>query len=202
MSDNIYTIGDWTTGTSYVKDDIVKIGANAGTSGFSGYSGNSGYTSQQTLFSNYFNLFFYVLNNHTSSAAFQTDFNKGLFGGMTLDLNGELKPEWIWIPDIENKISHQPLVKTIKFGDSYSQRIKDGVNNSLLQIDLTFNKRHLQETTAMLHFLAARQAKESFLFTARRPYNKRKRFIASQWSDTENSYDNITVEVRFDEVPN
>jgi len=200
--DNIFDVNYWSPSTSYVKDDFVRVGSSGGASGFSGFSGNSGYNSINSLFSNYFNIFFYVLTNHTSTASFQNDYNFGFWGGETLDSNGELKPEFFWTPDVQNKINHQPKVKTILFGDSYAQRIKDGVNNNLLQVELKFERRRLNEATAILHFLASRQAKESFLFTPRRPYNKRKRFIASQWTDTENSYNNITIDVRFDEVPN
>ncbi len=193
MSDNSYDTNFWAPTTSYLIDDFVKVGAQTGVSGFSGYSGSSGFTSTSSLFSNNANIFFYAVTSHTSSASFQTDFNLGYWGGVAVDFNGELKPEFFWLCDVQNKINH---------GDSYSQRIKDGVNNNLLQIELKFERRRLQQATAILHFLAQRQGKESFLFTARRPYDKRKRFIASQWSDTENSYNNLTIDVRFDETPN
>jgi phage-related protein len=52
----------------------------------------------------------------------------------------------------------------VKFGNGYQQRNPDGLFSSLIKMDLTFDKRSEKEAAAILHFLKARKAVQSFVF--------------------------------------
>ncbi len=178
---SIYSTNSWATSTSYNVDDIVKN----------------------------VDFYHYCLEPHTSPGAgsFDTLYNftnnfANLWGGLALDTNGETKPEFIWVPSYNLTVNNNPRVKSIKFGDGYEQRLKDGINNSLLELDLSFENRSLSMTTAILHFLYTRQGTESFLFTPLSPYATQKRFVCRSWTDTFVFYDNYTIRAKFEEVAN
>lgn len=172
MASSIFSITDWATSTLYrVHDPIL-----------------------------YNDLYYYALTEHTSGGSFDTDLDNGKWGGITTDENGETKPIFLWTPSYRSNTNNEPRVNQIQFGDGYSQRLEDGINNVLLNLELNFDNRDLNEATAILHFLYVRKGVESFLFTARPPFGKQKRFICKQWSDTSNFYNDISIRARFEET--
>lgn len=170
MANNIFDIGNWAPNTFYSKDSPVKNG----------------------------NYYYYALVDHTSNGGnFDTDGTK--WGGISTDSNGEIKPTFLWIPSYQSTTNNNPRIKEIKYGDGYTQTSKDGINNLLLDLDLSFDNRKLNEISAILHFFNIRQGTESFLFTPPPPYAKRKRFICKTWNHVPVFYDNHSVKAKFEE---
>ena len=98
-------------------------------------------------------------------------------------------------------VSHEPRVRSIKFGDGYEQRIQDGINADLIKISLTFDGRDMKESTAILHFLESRSAKDFFFFTPPSPYNTRRKFICRTFSSSIVSQGVLNISASFDQVP-
>lgn len=170
MSQNIYSIDDWVASTSYVKNAIVKNG----------------------------NYYYYALTNHTSSSSFETDLAAGnLWGGRITD-NGENKPHFIWKCAPGLSVDNEPKIKKIQFGDGYSQKLNDGINNILPSINLTFENIDTEEVTAILHFLESRAGSESFVFLAPAPRGTLGRWTCERWTDTLDFYNNYTIQAKFD----
>jgi phage-related protein len=120
-------------------------------------------------------------------------------------LNGTLIPNFFWKPAYNSKINNQPRIKVLKFGNGYEQRINDGVNNQLKEIDLIFDNRSENETVSILHFLNARASQESFIYNmptifSKSSTNLNTRFVCPEWNTSYISYNNNTIEVKFREV--
>lgn len=173
MSTNIFTISNWASSTDYLKHDIVLKDSR----------------------------YYYAIIDHTSDSLFTSDFNGGKWGGIEIDLNGTYKPSFIWQPSFGSSVLVTPRVNQIKFGDGYEQRIQDGINNILLELDLTFEKLDLAEFTAICHFLTERKGKESFFFTPPQPFNSRKRFISRSFESSWTNINNNVIKTKFEEMP-
>lgn len=174
MANNIYSILDWVGGSFYKKNAVAKVGS----------------------------FYYYSINTHTASLSFDGDLNAGLWGGAYNDEFGIKKPQFIWTPSYGTSVDNQPKVKIIKFGDGYEQRLKDGINNNLIKVKLTFDKRDEDESFAILHFLYARQGTESFIFIPQAPYASAARFVARAWTDNKIFFNNHTVQTEFEQVVN
>jgi phage-related protein len=118
-------------------------------------------------------------------------------------------PEFIWIPNYASDIENKPSVITIKFGDGYEQRIPDGVNNSLIKLNLIFEGRSEREMKAIVHFLNVRKGIEPFFFNYSFPYNYDsvsqnypKRFMVDEFTSRSVFYDNYTVNAKLSETVN
>lgn len=172
MSDNIYNIDTWQPSTFYYKNKIVQNG----------------------------NYYYYALIDHTSTSNFLNDLNAGDWGGTIYD-RGETKPYFIWKPSYDFENDNKPRIKTIQFGDGYSQDIRDGINNLLLNYNFNFNNRDLREATAILHFLTTRSGSESFLFLCPMPRGVNFRFKVKQWTDKQNFFNNYSITAAFTQVP-
>lgn len=171
MSNSIYNIPNYNSGTTYNRWDIVK-------------SGNFYYYSR--IDSN--------LNNTPSASSNQ-------WGGTSIDsIDGEEKPQFIWKPSYNGQSDHEPSITFIKFGDGYSQRVSRGINNDLLIIDYIFDLRSTSETTAIIHFLKQRNSVEMFLFTPSAPYNIEKRFVCRKFQQAPIFKDNHSIKATFEEV--
>ena len=123
------------------------------------------------------------------------------WGGIaTDDISGETKPNFFWKPSYGNRNNKAPNVKSIKFGDGFEQRIRDGINNNLLNIDYNFDQRDANEARAILHFLESRSGTDYFLFTPHAPFNVQKRFVCSKWQEGRSFIENYTISAGFQEV--
>ncbi len=172
MSQNIYNINSWAQSTNYNKNDIVIQN----------------------------NLYYYAAFNHTSTTDFNTDLNGGSWLGNIYD-RGQNKPFFQWKPSYRGSNENQPKVKPIQFGDGYTQRIPDGINNLLLNYNFVFDVRDLSEATAILHFLASRNASESFCFVPPAPRGNLLRFICPKWSDIQEFLNNYQIQCNFIQNP-
>lgn len=121
-------------------------------------------------------------------------------------LNGNLISNFLWKPSYNSKINNQPKIKVLKFGNGYEQRIIDGLNNELKEINLIFENRNEKETVSMLHFLDLKGAQESFVYNIPTVFLKgnntlNTRFICTEWASSYISYNNYTIETKLREVP-
>lgn len=142
------------------------------------------------------NFFYYAKLDHTSSSVFEP----GNWNGTGSDFNSEIKPLFFWKPSYNSSPKMTPRIKKVQFGNGYVQRLPDGINNNLININLLFELRSTQETTAIAHFLNTRQGTESFLFTPPPPFGKQKRFVCEDWEPNYLFFDNHTIRVVFQEV--
>ena len=120
-------------------------------------------------------------------------------------LNGNLIPNFFWKPSYDASIKNTPKVIINQFGNGYEQRVKDGINNNLINFTLRFDNRNELETTSILHFLAQRNATESFVYNlptiyAKNVLNLNTRFTCMNWESIYVSYNNYQISCEFREV--
>lgn len=156
---------------------------------------NTAYTKNAIV--KYNNYYYYAKQDLASNPSFNTD----SWGGV-ITVNAVTKPHFFWVPAYNTTFDVSPRVKIIQFGDGYEQRVKDGVNNVLLKIDLIFDNLDFREAAAICHFLYARNGTDSFYFTPPSPYSTLKRFVARNYQHRLISYDNHQISAKFEEVNN
>ena len=84
----------------------------------------------------------------------------------------------------------------------YYVRTKDGLNKSLLNMELTFDSRTDKEAKAMVHFLETHQGKNQFEFKPPAPYDiSGKVFVCPKWGHQLIYKENNNVSVNFIEFP-
>ena len=84
----------------------------------------------------------------------------------------------------------------------YYVRTKDGLNKSLINMELTFNSRTDKEAKAMVHFLETHQGKNQFEFKPPAPYDiSGKVFVCPKWGHQITYKENNDVSVNFIEFP-
>lgn len=175
---SIYEVSDYASGSTYEKNDIVKSG---------GY-------------------FWYALQAVPTTQTPST--TSAYWGGMLVaptsnhaSASNVTSPHFIWTPAYNMSVTHEPKVKSIKFGDGYEQRFEDGINNDLIKTSLSFEGRNVKEATAILHFLESRSGSDFFFFTPPSPYNTRRKFTCKSFSSTIVSQGVINISASFDQVP-
>ena len=181
MSTSIYNVPIWAgdPGTQYFVNDIVYV-----------LSGTS-------------KLYYYALIDHTSAGTdISTDRDAGKWAGFQLDSNGINIPYFVWQANYSSSVNVNPKVASTKMGDGYEQRMRDGINNVLLVLDLVFENRSLTETTAITHFLYTRAAVDAFIFYPPPPFNVQKKFVCPSFQDRYVFFDNYTIQATFNEVVN
>ena len=169
---SIYSTANYAGGTTYNINDVVRYPSNS-------------------------NTFYYCLKNSvlgSTPSASSTD-----WGGIS-SWNGETKPKFIWKTNYGGVSVHEPNTLNIQFGDSYSQRITPDINADMLELQLNFELRNEKEAAAILHFLYARRAKESFLFTPAQPHDLEKLFVCRKFNDQYIYYGNHNLSCLFTEV--
>lgn len=167
------TINTWAAGTSYSKNNIVL----------------------------YNSMYFYSLEN-SNQGNVPTSTLGSKWDGI-VSSNSRYVPDFFWKPSYSSQVVHQPRIIRIKFGNGYEQRIEDGINTNLINLDLTFENRDETEAVAILHFLSQRNSKESFIFNVPTAYSKSTfstRFLCSSWNSTYNFYNNYSIRTTFEEV--
>lgn len=160
------------------------------------YNGSIGYSKHDVVKSS--NVYYYALRDMSAGVSVT---NTNYWGGR-IDYFGENKPLFLWNPSYSSNANHSPRTKKINFGDGYQQRIKDGINNSLLDLELIFELRNYKENFAINHFLFSREGYESFIWTPPPPYSSQKIFICEEWTHSEIFRQNHTIRARFLERAN
>lgn len=145
----------------------------------------------------YNNYFYYSKTNNNLN---NTPNEVSSHWGGTVVWNGIIKPKFIWAPSYNHSINVEPRVKVMKYGEGYEQSVPDGINNTLLMLELTFDLRNKTEATAINHFLDRRKGSDSFVFTPTEPYNIEKLFKCRGWSSNYVFFDNFSIRTRFEEV--
>ena len=171
---SIYSISNYAAGSTYYTHDIVRYPSDTNNYYYSTANNHSGKTPS------------------TSSTA---------WGGLS-SWNGITKPKFIWRHNYNAAALHEPMTLSVKFEGGYEQRIVQNLNNDLLKLQVMFDLRTEKETQAIIHFLYARKAQESFLFTPSPPHDLEKLFICRQWEDTYKYFNNHEISCIFEETPN
>lgn len=144
--------------------------------------------------------FYYAIIDHELDIGFPPSPSSTEWGGVTITDTGETKPIFYWDVSHGTKPNFNFRVTTNQMGDGYTQRVADGINNDLMEIDVVFSERDFAEIKAISHFLYSRKGYESFLFTPPRPFQKMKRFICPDFGPTFVFYNNFTINTKFIEV--
>jgi phage-related protein len=142
--------------------------------------------------------FYYCIQGHSG---INTPAVGSAYWGGSISADGAEQHEFIWSPSYSLTANQQPNVLAIKFGNGYEQRLKEGINNNLLSLDLKFESRSETETVAITHFLNDKEGYKSFWFKTPSPFNVTKKFVSRSWSISQLFDDNYTISSKFDEVP-
>jgi phage-related protein len=122
--------------------------------------------------------------------------------GGVLTYQAATRPHFVWKASYNSTINNTPRTKFTQFGDGYEQRYPDGIHNTLLSFDLTFEFRTNAEAAAISHFLYTRKGVESFFYTPPSPYNAIKIFICKEFTHTPVFFNNNLIRARFEERVN
>ena len=123
-----------------------------------------------------------------------------LWGGVGF-YNNRQRPKFFWKPFYNSAIKLDPRKKSMSFGDGYEQRWPQGINNSLLTLNLSFENIDEMECLAINHFLMQRGGAEPFVFMPPAPYNASRLFTCKSFSTNVNFYNNYSIAATFDEDP-
>ena len=103
-----------------------------------------------------------------------------------------------WTPSFEATESSKPRVQKFQAGDGYEQRIRFGLNTDPKEWPLTFAERTDTERDAILDFLEARAAAESFNWTP--PRGDAGKYVCEEWQVTMRAYNFNTIQATFRQV--
>jgi phage-related protein len=109
--------------------------------------------------------------------------------------------KFFWKPSIGLSVNQKPRMNEISLGAGYTQIYNDGINESLLNLDLNFNNRSDEEAYAILHFLEQHYGAIPFQFSPPAPYNRERNFVCQEWSHTYNYKNNHSISAKFEEYP-
>jgi phage-related protein len=140
-----------------------------------------------------------VGNNPTTNANLQVNWD-----GYKL-FNSSFIPNFFWQPSYQSSAKIEPRVKKIQFGNGYQQRVPDGINFELKNLNLSFENRSEVETVSILHFLEQRGGQQSFAYNVPTIYAKPSgvsKFVAPNWETNYNFYNSYSIKTVFEEVPN
>tara|TARA_Y100000034_G_C6780683_1_gene348926 strand:+ start:52 stop:639 length:588 start_codon:yes stop_codon:yes gene_type:complete len=193
FDNSIYNVTEWVANKTYTQNDVVSIIENI--------SGTSSINFIPKSIKYYYNLT--GTNTSTSPATDTTN-----WGGYTTVDNKKV-PFFLWKPSYNLSTLHNPRVNVTEFGNGYQQRNPDGLFSQLISFELTFEKRTEQEARAILHFLKARKAVESFsikelpnLYADNTSGGWRKRFVCPSFRSTFIFYNNYSVTATFNQKNN
>ena len=103
-----------------------------------------------------------------------------------------------WTPSYSSNLTRQPRVLEAKFGDGYSLRMGDGINNNPQFWGIVFVERGATEMGNAEAFLAARGGHECFWWTP--PGGSALLFVCKTWKRTYAGYDMHGLEATFEQV--
>lgn len=122
-------------------------------------------------------------------------------GGQYRDVNKNVWSRYFfWKPSVTLNINTKIRDKKISMGGSYTQVYKDGINETLLNIDLEFNNRDDRECYAILHFLESHFGSKPFQFSLPSPYEGLKSFVCEKWEHVYNYRNNHSIKASFSQV--
>jgi len=103
-----------------------------------------------------------------------------------------------YTPSFTADLEEQPIVRSVRFGDGYEQRLAYGLNTQPKKWSLTFLNRTDTERDNILGFLRARGGVESFDWTD--PAGYAGKWVCKAWNNSlvNCNFNNITA--TFEEV--
>jgi phage-related protein len=107
--------------------------------------------------------------------------------------------DFTWLPTIGFTKDTTPKVKTSKFGDGYSQRVPDGINNMVQAWNLQFQAQTLTTAAAIENFLSSKQGVYNFTWTPPGESSE-VRVICTKWTKTYDSSISRTISATFERV--
>lgn len=139
----------------------------------------------------------YAEKNPTAT---QAEWNRNY--GYHLDVNTDCwSRKFFWKPSLTLSVSQKPRLNEIGVGAGYSQIYRDGINESLLTLELNFNNRDDAEARAILHFLEQHYGAIPFQFNPPAPYERLKNFVCQEWKHTYNYKNNHSISAKFEQYP-
>lgn len=87
-----------------------------------------------------------------------------------------------FIPSSTSRISKRPRKRKLQFGNGYSQRAGDGINNIEEKWGLVFSVRSNLDADKISDFLEARGGHEAFNWTP--PGGSSKKYLCELWTRT------------------
>ena len=193
FDNSIYNVEKWVANQTYAQNDIVAIIENI--------EGTSSINFVPKSIKYYYNL----TGTNTSTTPEDDSTN---WGGYTT-VNNQKVPLFLWKPSYNISTKHNPRVNVVQFGNGYEQRNPDGLFSQLISLDISFEKRTEQEARAILHFLKARKAVESFsikelpnLYADNTLGGWRKRFVCPSFNSNFIFYNNYSVTATFNQENN
>ena len=173
------TVPTWASGSTYNKYDIVKGSDNK--------------------------YYYSIIDSNNNQNPITTANLQVQWDGYIL-LNGSLVPNFWWKPSYNAKVNNKPRLKINQFGNGYQQRLVDGLNSNLIELNLKFENINEKQTVSILHFLKEMAGQESFIYNIPTIYSKSSsalntKFICPEWGASYTSYNNYLIEAVFTEVP-
>lgn len=104
-----------------------------------------------------------------------------------------------WKPLREPSTTRKPRTRVMQFGDGYSQRSKDGLNNDLRTLSLKFRKRD-SEIDCIDRFLGERGGVESFFYIHKDGVPRL--YICEEWTRVDLDFQTSEISATFKEVVN
>lgn len=183
MSNSIFNINEWNASTVYNKYDIIS------------YTDNRFYYAKTSV----------PANNPPVYSSVTSDSDVYWGGYFRHPISQKDYPYFFWKPSYQTQSNFEPKVSVIRYGDGYEKRVSDQINFNLLNFELNFEGLTLDEATAILHFLTARNAKQAFIYYPSPPYSipttEAKLFVCRKWNSTNPFFNNFSVRASFEEVP-
>lgn len=103
-----------------------------------------------------------------------------------------------WLPSHPFDQDESPRVRVTKFGDGYEARQDEDLNTNPFVFPLVFANRDITESTAIIAFLRARGAKESFDWTP--PGEAAGKYVCRSWKRSRTAPGNISISATFEQV--
>ena len=107
--------------------------------------------------------------------------------------------DFFWKPSVGINVSQSPRMHQSSLGAGYTQIYRDGINESLLILELQFNNRDDFEAYSILHFLEQHYGCIPFMFSAPAPYDAPHNFICQEWTHTYNYKNNHSISAKFEQ---
>jgi phage-related protein len=166
------------------------------------YTGNFNYYENDVVFYTGNHEYYYCINDNNNIAPVQENIEWTRESGLFSNINtGYWTQDFNWKPSIGLSVDQKIRINNVSFDGKYTQIYQDGINESLLNLDLQFNNRDDEEAYAMLHFLEQKMGCKPFVFKAPSPYDSVKNFVCQEWSHSYVHKNNHNITARFEEFP-
>ena len=201
---NFEDSNDITLALTNLNTSILNKGESLYVKSSPSYTGNYTYEKNDVVYSELNNQYYYW-HNETGAANKNPSIKNSEWtraSGLYSDINTEYwTREFFWLPSLGLEVSQQPRLNDVALSSKYSQIYNDGINESLLKLNLKFNNRSDDEAYAILHFLENHLGYIPFLFSPPAPYETPQNFVCQSWTHTYKYKDNHDIQASFEQYP-